>query len=206
MRLKILIIFFLIIASWKPTLSQQEQNAIQLSGLIKDTNNRPLPFATIVVEQRFQGTVSDQRGMFSFIVFPNDTVRFSSVGFKSQQLVIPDKPESFHYSVDVRLETDTIELAEVTIFRYGTYEEFRQAIINLRLPDDYFQRALANLELIQSQIYSDTSADAALNYKHFMNEQHFRAMHRGQLPPNNLLNPFAWAQFIQAVRDGRFRR
>jgi hypothetical protein len=28
----------------------------------------------------------------------------------------------------------------------------------------------------------------------------------GQLPKNNLLNPIAWAQFIQAWKNGDFRR
>lgn len=205
MRL-ILFIFSLMLFFPLLSVSQQEENAIQLSGMIRDEANKPVQFATIVVPNRYKGTVSDQRGMFSFIVYPNDTVRFSSIGFKSQFLVIPDTLESFHYPVDIRMESDTIHLAEIQIFRYGTYEEFREALINLRLPEDDYQRAMANIALIKSQIYSDTGADPGLNYKYFMQEQHYRSMYQGQTPPQNIFNPFAWAQFIQAIKEGRFRR
>lgn len=186
--------------------AQEDKNAIQLSGILRDANNQPLQFATILVPNRFKGTVSDQKGMFSFIVFPNDTVRFTSIGFKPRQIVIPDTLDHFHYPVNIVMEYDTIQLAEIQIFRYGSYEEFREAVINLRLPEDDYQRALANIALIKSQIYSDTGADPGLNYKYYMQEQHYRSMYQGQLPPNNLFNPISWAQFIQAIREGRFRR
>lgn len=206
MRFTLLYFLFIVLSSFQGAEAQAEKDPIQLSGIIRDEHNQPVQFATIVVPNRFKGTVSDQRGMFSFIVFPNDSVRFSSVGFKTQHLVIPEKVERIHYSVDIRMEYDTIQLAEVQIFRYGTYEEFREAIINLRLPEDDYQRAMANIALIKSQIYSDTGSDPGLNYKYFMQEQYYRSMYQGQTPPQNIFNPFAWAQFIQAIREGRFRR
>ncbi len=206
MRFTVFYILFIIVSSFQWVSAQKEKEPIQLSGIIRDENNKPVQFATIVVANRYKGTVSDQRGMFSFIVFPKDSVRFSSVGYKTQHLVIPENFDRIHLSVDIRMVYDTIQLAEIKIFRYGTYEEFREALINLRLPEDDYQRAMANIALIKSQIYSDTSADPGLNYKYFMQEQYYRSMYQGQTPPQNIFNPFAWAQFIQAIREGRFRR
>lgn len=206
MRLSIISFFILLFSTSQFIEAQQEKFAIQLSGIIRDENNQPVQFATIVVANRYKGTVSDQKGMFSFIVFPNDSVRFSSIGFKTQYLVIPDNLESFHYPVDIKLSYDTIELAEIQIFRYGTYEEFRQAIIDLRIPDDEYQRAMANIALVKSQIYSDIGSDPGANYKYIMQEQNYRSMYQGMLPQQNIFNPFSWAQFIQAIREGRYRK
>ena len=37
-------------------------------------------------------------------------------------------------------------------------------------------------------------------------EQNFSAMEtRQQYPVNNLLNPFAWAKFIQGIKNGMFK-
>jgi hypothetical protein len=39
-----------------------------------------------------------------------------------------------------------------------------------------------------------------------MKGEYTRLYHAGQLPPNNLLNPLAWASFIKAWKDGEFRK
>jgi hypothetical protein len=47
--------------------------------------------------------------------------------------------------------------------------------------------------------------DGSMNYKAHMQQQYSRLYWAGQYPPNNLLNPFAWAQFIKAWREGKLK-
>ena len=51
--------------------------------------------------------------------------------------------------------------------------------------------------------FEGMAMDGSMNYSNFMSSVHSKLYYAGgQLPPNNLLNPFAWAKFIQAWRDG----
>jgi hypothetical protein len=47
--------------------------------------------------------------------------------------------------------------------------------------------------------------DASLNYKMVAANQQSKLYYAGQVPRNNLLNPIAWAQFIQAWKEGKFK-
>jgi hypothetical protein len=48
-------------------------------------------------------------------------------------------------------------------------------------------------------------AGGSLNYKWQMNDIKEQLYYKGQSPPNNLLNPIAWSQFIRAWKNGDFK-
>jgi hypothetical protein len=200
------IILLLLFATAGSTLIAQEKTPVQISGIIMDEFNTPLPYSHIIVINEGKGSISDKRGRFSFIVHPNDTVIFSSLGYKRKQLVVPDDLDVIHYSVDIMLETDTFDIREVTVFPWATYEQFSQAFIALDLPEDDYDRAIANIALIQTWMEIEGIAfDPGASFRYAMHQHYNRQMYAGQ-PPNNLLNPLAWGQFIQYVREGRFNR
>ncbi len=185
---------------------RKHNEPLQFSGIIRDEFNEPLPYSHIIITNAAKGSIADKRGRFSFIVYPNDTLIFSSMGYKRKELVIPDDLDKVHYSVDIRLERDTFLIREVTVFPWATYEEFSEAFIALDLPEDDYDRAIANIALIQTWLELEgLQADPASSFRLAMHQHHYRNMYAGQ-PPNNLLNPLSWAQFIQAIREGRFQR
>lgn len=184
----------------------QEKDPVQISGIIKDESGSPLPYSHIIVINEGQGSISDRRGRFSFIVNSGDTLVFSSLGHVKQQHIVPGNPDVIHYSLDVTLETDTFNIKEVTVFPWSTYEQFSEAFIALDLPVDDYERAIANIALIQTWMELEGLApDAAASFRYAMQEHHNRNMYAGQ-PPNYLLNPLAWGKFIQYLRDGKFNR
>ncbi len=185
---------------------RKQSDPLQFSGIIRDEFNAPLPYSHIIITNAAKGSIADNRGRFSFIVYPNDTLVFSSMGYKRKQLIIPDDLDQVHYSVDIQLQRDTFLIREVTVFPWATYEEFSEAFIALNLPEDDYDRAIANIALIQTWMELEgLQADPAASFRLAMQQHHNRSMYAGQ-PPNNLLNPFSWAQFIQAIREGRFQR
>lgn len=184
----------------------QDKEPLQISGIVMDEFSKPLPYSHIIITSAGKGGIADKQGRFSFIVYPNDTLLFSSMGHKRDQVIVPDDPESVHFAIDVQLERDTFDIKEVTVFPWATYEEFSEAFVSLNLPEDDYDRALANIALIQTWMELEgLPADPAASFKIAMQEHYSRNMYAGQ-PPNNLLNPFAWGQFIQAIRDGSFQR
>ena len=75
------------------------------------------------------------------------------------------------------------------------------------MPDDDLARAKRNLnDRTMQEIAATLPVDGSLTFKYQMQQQYSRLYSSGQLPKNNLLNPIAWAQFIQAWKNGEFKR
>ncbi len=206
MHKKIIVISILITGIFAQALSQDDEKLVQLSGVVRNEYLQPLQFVHILILNQHRGTISDTRGMFSFVVHPRDTIMFSAVGYKRTGLIIPDNLASFHYPVDVIMETDTIEIREVIILPWKTYEEFKRAFVSIELPDDDLQRAYRNLALIRSQIHNpDAAPDPDLNYQYHLREQYNELYTVGQTPYYSIFNPMRWAEFFKYLEEGKFK-
>ena len=204
-------IYFLVLACFtlNAIWAQEEgENLIQFSGVVVTMDSlSPVPFATIMVKNTSRGTTSDYYGYFSFVAQANDTLIFSSIGFKDSDFVVPDDLEGNRYSLIHSMLQDTVELEEVEIYPWPTPAQFKEAFLALDLPDD-------NLEIMRRNLSADLMAEKAalmpmngrLNFK-VQNQQRANQLYfTGQYRPNNLLNPIAWAQFIQAWKRGDFKK
>jgi hypothetical protein len=139
---------------------------LQISGIVTDEFNNPLPYSHIIILSAGKGSIADKRGRFSFIVYPSDTLFISSLGYKREKLVVPDSLDGIHYSVDIQLQKDTYEIEGVTVFPWATYEEFSEAFIALNLPEDDYDRAIANIALIQTWMELEgIPADPAASFR-----------------------------------------
>ena len=196
----------IILFTYSVLFSQDDKDIIQLSGVIRNDSLKTLPFATVSIVNANRGAISDFWGYYSVAIYPDDTIQFSSVGYKKQFLVLPDSLKGTSYSFDVDLVTDTIFLQEMVVFPWRTYDQFLKAVVELDLPEDDMDRARKNIALIQEQLISEEyQADASLNYKYYMNQKYSQAYTAGQYPSVSLLNPLAWAQFFEALKTGLFK-
>ena len=188
--------------------SQTDKDLIQFSGIIVEQDSlRPVPFVNIMVKGNNRGTMSDYFGYFSFVAQGNDTIIFSSVGYKKASYIIPDSLSTNKYSLIQVLRGDTILLKETVIYPWPTKEQFKEAFLKLDVPDDDMERARKNLARAEMKERMDgMPMDGSMNYNYAMQQQYSRLYYAGQLPPNNLLNPIAWAKFIQAWKNGDFKK
>jgi len=184
----------------------QKEKLIQFSGVVRNELLQPIQFAHIIIPNQKKGTISDQKGMFSFVVQPLDTILFSAVGYKKVGVIIPDTLEGYHMAVDVFMETDTIMIEEVIILPWKTYEEFKEAFLSLELPDDDLNRAYKNIALIRTQAYYSTTPYPELNYQYMLKDQYNRLYTQGQLPYYSIFNPLKWAEFFKYLEEGRFKK
>lgn len=186
----------------------QDKQLIQFSGVLLTADSlEAIPFANIIVKNSRRGTISDYFGYFSFVAEPNDTIVFTYLGFKDSEFVIPDTLHNKNYSLIQMMSVDTFLLQEAVIYPWPTKEQFRQAFLDLRLPEDDKQIAMRNLERADLRERLEMMGmDGSENFKYAMQQNAARLYYAGQLPPNNLLNPLAWARFIKAWRNGDFKR
>ena len=206
----LLFIMVLNLLSWN-LFSQQKQpekDLIQFSGVVIDGDSlKPLPFTSIITKNANRGTVSDYYGYFSFVANKNDTIEFSALGYKKAMFIIPDTLHINKYSLIQVLRNDTFFLKETIVCPWPTKEQFKEAFLKLNIPDDDLERARKNLARAEmKERFEGISMDGSLNYKNQMEQQNSKLYYAGQLPPNNLLNPIAWAKFIEAWQNGDFKR
>lgn len=204
--LVIFFLFFLVIGT--QVFAQTKRKLIQFSGVVVNGDSlQPIPFVNIMIKNTYHGTVSDYYGYFSFVAQEGDVIEFSSIGYKKSNFTIPDSLQESRYSLIQMLNSDTVLLNTAVIYPWPTKEQFKQAFINLELPNDDMARAQRNLEREAMRQRGESMAmDGAMNQKNYMQQRNSRLYYAGQLPPNNLLNPIAWAKFIQAWKDGEFKR
>ena len=136
-----------------------------------------------------------------------DTVKFASIGFKTSYFVIPDTLKSNKYSMVKLLTTDTFYLDEAIIRPLPLREMFDYYFVKAEIPDDDMERARKNLERERLKESSETmKIDGLEAGKSYLARNAATYYYKGQLPPNNLLNPFAWAQFFEAWKRGDFKK
>ncbi len=185
-----------------------DNDVIQFSGVIVSSDSlNPVSFTNIMIKNTRQGTISDYYGYFSFVALKSDTVLFSAIGYKESYFVIPDTITKNRYSLIHVMNSDTIMLAPTIIYPWPTEEEFKQAFINLDIPDDDIEIARKNLdktEMRERAMYY--KMDGSMNYQNYINGVTSKLYYAGQTQPISILNPFAWAQFIKAWKEGKFKK
>lgn len=204
--LALLIAVFFLFSGKIDAQSSDSNDLVQFSGVVVAADSlQPIPFASIMIRGTNRGTISDYYGFFSFVAKMHDTVEFAAIGFKRNYFIIPDTLTDHRCSLIQLLKPDTILLKEVVIFPWPTKEQFKEAFIRLRAPYDDLARAERNLDRRQlDYLASRVPMDGSMNFRWQMQEQSSRLYYAGQLPPNNLLNPVAWAKFVQMWQNGDF--
>jgi len=206
-------LFFIIILIFSPglILAQEEisdDELVQFSGVILTSDSlKPIPLAHIIVINSMRGTVSDFNGYFSFVAKKQDTVQFSAMGFKSDNYIVPDTIDNNRYSLIQVMSSDTIYLTETVIYPWPTKEQFKEAFLNLEIPDDDLAIARKNLDVRKLHALKDKlPAEGSISHKYLVQQQVEKLYYNGQTQPITILNPFAWAKFIKAWKEGDFKR
>lgn len=87
----------------------------EVKGIVKDSQEMPLPGVNISIKNTSTGTQTDFDGNFVLNVEDGDVLQFSYVGFKNQEITIDENIDS----IDLVLEEDLGQLDEVVVTGYG---------------------------------------------------------------------------------------
>ena len=191
------------------TASGQERKPeryVQVGGYVLDIARQPIGNVNIHTKMLRTGTSSNNDGLYSIVALPGDTIEFSAVGFRTLISVVPTDIKEARFVKDVIMEYDTIALGEVTVLPWGSYPQFLKAMSELEIrPPEEIENMERNVDIIHRQIINANVLSPEAAYRHIAVRQSNEAYTRGQMPQNNLLNPFAWARFIEGLRSGLLR-
>ena len=87
----------------------------QIKGTITDEKGNPLPFVTIIQENTFNGTTSNEQGYYEFNLKKTEKqiVVFQFLGFKPQKVAI--QADKLPYTVNIKMVEESFSLNEVVI-------------------------------------------------------------------------------------------
>ena len=108
---KLLLTGLLLCGTW---LTMSAQNTIR--GTVTDENGEPVIGAGIVlVEDATKGTIADENGNFTITAAPGNTLRVSSIGYKTTDVKVGTQSV-----INIVLESDVNQLEDAVVIGYGT--------------------------------------------------------------------------------------
>jgi len=134
-------------------------------------------------------------------------VEFTHVSYKPKTVIIPLNLEGNQYSVVQLMVQDTVYLPATIIKARPSRQQFERDFVKLKVPDDDIEVARQNNSAARRRVLmQSTPGDAgeatSLQFRNIAN----KATYQGQIPPQNIFNPAAWAEFIKAWKRGDYKR
>lgn len=188
--------------------AQETPSVVEFSGICVSADSiTPIPLVHITSKKKHYATFANLSGRFSIVAYVGDTLKFTHVQYKTAYYVIPDTLTGKYYHMIQALTSDTNYLPGVVVTAKPTREVFDKLFLTTEIPETKLDIAMRNLErdkLLQQARALDP--DAYENYRNFISYQNNQQYNKGMISPSlSLLNPFAWAQFFRAWKDGEFK-
>ncbi len=118
------------------------QDAISVTGTVKDSKNIPIPGVNVLVLNTTRGTQTDFDGNYTITVSKEDVLQFSYIGYTTQTRIVGDLT-----TIDIVLEEGANELDEVVVIGYGTQKKsLLTGAISKVVNDDLDQIAVSRVD------------------------------------------------------------
>ncbi|MCT4643900.1 MAG: SusC/RagA family TonB-linked outer membrane protein, partial [Carboxylicivirga sp.] len=109
-------LLFIVVALFSFSTMYAQQ--ITVSGTVTDAaDGMPLPGVTVAVKGTTQGTITTPDGRYSLNIETGQTLVYSFIGYKAQEVVATSS------NINIALEEDVIGMDEVVVIGYGTVKK-----------------------------------------------------------------------------------
>jgi hypothetical protein len=105
------------------------------------------------------------------------------------------------------MQADTLNMPEVVVHPWPSRDEFARYFVEMRPYEDAMRKAQRELSGESlAFVAAKMSNDASLAYGYAQNQRLTKLYTNGQLPANNLFNPYSWAKLVQDWKAGKLGR
>jgi hypothetical protein len=206
MQKSILLVFVLLLLGLlihTPVRAQdKERDVVQFSGVIveKDSTNG-VAGVHVYVPRGGRGTTTNPYGYFSFPVLEGDSVIIRAVGFKQKSLIIPELDRD-NYTIVIPMQEDTTYLENVDIMPFPSETMFKEAILAMNPSQTQEMLNMSNNlnPELMSLMFKNMPMDGSMNHRYFTQMQAEYLFDAYGPRTNQLLNPFAWAEFFKSLK------
>jgi hypothetical protein len=210
--MKRILLFLLLAFLWAGKANAQfesvKDSVVQLYGIVMTADSLVgIPAVSIMVKGQNRGTMSNNQGVFSIVVLKGDEIEFTHVSFKSKTITVPKDLKGSQHSIVQLMVEDTAYLPATVIRPRPTPQQFERDFVKADIKDDDIEIARKNNDVAKRRslmrtVPSDGGGATAIQFRNIAN----RATYAGQIPPQNIFNPAAWAEFIKSWKRGDFKR
>lgn len=188
--------------------TKPQDSVVMLYGVVMSADSlRGLDATSVIVEGTGRGTITSDQGVFSIVVLKGDTIRFSSIGFKDKSIIIPLNLKGNQYSVIQLMINDTAYLPATILKPRPSRSQFERDFVNTDVPADALEIARKNNDkATRNALLMSLPVDGGEAVNANFRQQAAKTYYNGQIPPQNIFNPVAWAEFIQAWKRGDFKK
>jgi len=185
-----------------------KDSVVQLYGIVMTADSLVgIPAVSVTIKGSPRGTITNNQGVFSIVALKGDIIEFTHVSYKPKTVTIPKNLQGNQYSVVQLMVEDTFYLPATIIRPRPSPEQFARDFANNKVPDDDIEIARQNTDAAKRRVLlQSTPADGggatSLQMRNIAN----KATYAGQNPPQNIFNPAAWSEFIQAWKRGDFKK
>ncbi|WP_156305288.1 peptidase associated/transthyretin-like domain-containing protein [Sphingobacterium endophyticum] len=191
----------------------QNQNIVQVSGyILAEGTEISVPYVTIRNESYGNEVyTANHEGYFSFVAHKGDQIVFSSIGYRTVKISIPNVSGD-KYTARIEMSPTVEELPVITVgppLPWASIEEFNMEFLALNIGGDDVLTAKRNLSpqaLASLSKLVPRSAEEIQTYNNFQRHINMSNKAINQNMANPLLNPFAWGQLINQIKRGDFSR
>jgi hypothetical protein len=200
--------FFIIPGVAKAQFETFKDSVVQLYGVVMTADSlKGLDGVSIMVKGQNRGTVSNEKGIFSIVVLKGDKIEFTSIGYKPKTVIIPGNLEGNQQSMIQLMVNDTVYLPATIIKARPSREQFERAFVNTNIPDDNIAIARKNTDYATRRMLIATlPQDGKEASSQYLRQNAAKSYYAGQIAPQNIFNPLAWAEFIKAWKRGDFKK
>ena len=184
-----------------------KDSVVQLYGIVMTADSlEGIPAVSVTIRGSHRGTITNNQGVFSIVVLKGDVIEFSHVSYKPKVVTIPRNLQGNQHNVVQLMVEDTTYLPVTIIKPRPTPQQFERDFVKTDVPDDDIEIArqnndVAKRRVLMQTIPADGSEASSMQFRNIAT----KATYRGQVPPMNIFNPAAWAEFIQAWKRGDFK-
>jgi hypothetical protein len=199
----------------------QKKEVVEISGVVisNDSLKQLIPNCYVVIPKRKQVATTNNEGFFSIVAVPGDTIVFSHIGFETQKLWVTDTLHNKDgYLTIVVLNWDRTILDPVIVYPWPSPENFKQEFLAMQLPMTEYDIAQRNLAIQTLKEQAAAMGYDAAEMQDYMIGLQNQALYNNQFMYGGgmnagggaailgaISNPFAWAQFFDALKRGDFK-
>lgn len=200
------ILLFSIPFAAKAQFESLQDSVVQLYGIVM-THDSLKGIADVSVMVNGRGTKTNADGVFSIVALKGDKIEFSHVAYRREVDIVPLDLKGNQFSMLKLLAIDTVYLPTAIIKPRPTREQFERDFVNADVPDDGIEIARQNTsEATRRALMRSMPRDGTESANYSLNKNAQSYYYNGQAPPMNILNPFAWNEFIKAWKRGDFKK
>lgn len=116
----------------KITYSQSSKKILLAGKVLNSSTKEEIPFVHILINDSRLGVLTDDYGVYKISINTGDSLILNAIGYKGAKFIVPNISGDDLYQ-NIELDPMSYQLKEVCVYSLGTWEQFRQDFLHMKI-------------------------------------------------------------------------